>query len=76
MCSKYIYSLLSSTDQCLQSAGAKIDFSGNRTLSCLLRDGIIRHGEDNLEMTLKVQYFINNLCCSRCCQETISKLVW
>ncbi|XDV20248.1 hypothetical protein PO909_025604, partial [Leuciscus waleckii] len=39
--------------QCLQSAGPKIDFSGNRKLTCLIRDGIIQHGDDNLEMTLK-----------------------
>ncbi|KAK7173576.1 hypothetical protein R3I93_003406 [Phoxinus phoxinus] len=38
---------------CLQSAGPKIDVSGNRKLTCLIRDGIIRHGDDNLEMTLK-----------------------
>lgn len=59
MCIKFIYLPLSTTDQCLQSAGPKIDFSGNRKLSCLIRDGIIRHGDDNLEMTLKVQYLIN-----------------
>ncbi|XP_048045151.1 ankyrin repeat domain-containing protein 31 isoform X3 [Megalobrama amblycephala] len=40
-------------DQCLQSAGTRIDFSDNRKLTCLIRDGIIQHGDDNLEMTLK-----------------------
>ncbi|XP_067296154.1 ankyrin repeat domain-containing protein 31 isoform X2 [Pseudorasbora parva] len=40
-------------DQCLQSAGTRMDISGNRKLSCLIRDGIIRHGNDNLEITLQ-----------------------
>lgn len=61
MCIKFIYSQLSSTDQCLQSAGTRIDFSDNRKLTCLIRDGIIQRGDDNLEMTLKVQYLINHL---------------
>lgn len=60
MCIKFIYSQLSSTDQCLQSAGARMDCSSKTKLTCLIRDGIIRHGEDNLEMTLKVQY-LNHL---------------
>ncbi|XP_050967086.1 ankyrin repeat domain-containing protein 31-like [Labeo rohita] len=40
-------------DQCFQSAGTRIDFIGNRMLYCLIRDGIIQHGNDNLEITLK-----------------------
>lgn len=58
---KFIYSPLSSTDQCLQSAGTRIDFSDNVKLTFLIRDGIIQHGDDNLEITLKVQYLINHL---------------
>ncbi len=53
---EFIYSQLFSTDQCFQSAGTRIDFSGNSNLNCLIRDGIIQHGDDNLEMTLKVIY--------------------
>ncbi|KAK2911719.1 hypothetical protein Q8A67_003852 [Cirrhinus molitorella] len=39
--------------QCVRSAGTRIDFSGNIKLHCLIRDGIIQHGDDNLDMTLK-----------------------
>lgn len=40
-------------DQCFQSAGTRIDFSDNSKLNCLISDGVIQDGEDNLEMTLK-----------------------
>uniref|UniRef100_UPI003FA4C030 ankyrin repeat domain-containing protein 31 isoform 2 n=1 Tax=Danio rerio TaxID=7955 RepID=UPI003FA4C030 len=38
-------------DQCLQEK--RINFSGNNILPCLIRDEIIQHGDNHLEMTLE-----------------------
>ncbi len=43
----------------------RIDFSDNSKLNCLIRDGVIQDGEDNLEMTLKVIYKSFVRCWSR-----------
>ncbi|XP_043096543.1 ankyrin repeat domain-containing protein 31-like isoform X2 [Puntigrus tetrazona] len=40
-------------DQCFLSAGTRIDFSGNSKLNSFIRDGIIQHGDNDLEMTLE-----------------------
>ncbi len=62
---EFVYLWLFSADQCFQSAGTRIDFSDNSKLNCLIRDGVIQDGEDNLEMTLKVIYKSFVRCWSR-----------